>query len=80
MGLGHINTTADTFDEAQLAKTYFPQFEQALPHDSVNVLGTGGIYASASDTGVPSFPFFKYRFSGTLTALSDNCTTINTFM
>ena len=49
MGLEHTSTTADTFDEAQLAKTYLPQFEQALPRDSVNVLGTGGIYASASD-------------------------------
>jgi CubicO group peptidase (beta-lactamase class C family) len=42
-------TPLDEFDRQQLAKTYYPTMEQALPVESTNVLGAGGIYSTAEE-------------------------------
>jgi len=42
-------TPLDTFDRKQLAKTYFPGIESALPVENANILGTGGVYSTAEE-------------------------------
>lgn len=49
LGLTHTKTPRDDFDRAQLVKVYLPLYDGALPNDTVNVLGTGGLYSSAED-------------------------------
>lgn len=48
-GLEATYTPADEFDRSLLAKTYLGADTRALPTETVNVVGTGGIYATASD-------------------------------
>ena len=45
--LVHTKTPQDSFDQNQLAKVYSPYYFDALPVDSVNLIGTGGIYSTA---------------------------------
>ena len=49
LGLTHTKTPQDDFDRAQLVKVYLPIFDGVLPNDTVNVLGTGGLYSTAED-------------------------------
>lgn len=50
LGLVNTKTPMDDFDKAKrLVKTYIPPFEGALPNDTVNVLGTGGLYSTAEE-------------------------------
>ena len=49
VGLEATYTPADDFDRSLLAKTYLGEETRALPAETVNVVGTGGIYATASD-------------------------------
>ena len=49
LGLKNTKTPESNFDRSRLAKTYFPLVEGPLPIDSVNVIGTGGIYSTAED-------------------------------
>lgn len=50
LGLVNTKTPLDDFDKAErLVKTYVPPFEGALPNDTVNALGTGGLYSTAED-------------------------------
>lgn len=50
LGLKNTLTPQDSFDGSRLAKTYADaQDTRALPADTLGVVGTGGIYASASD-------------------------------
>lgn len=39
----------DEFDQSRLAKTYLGDSTEALPAETVTAVGTGGIYATASD-------------------------------
>ena len=49
-GLDDTLTPADPFDTDRLAKTYLTaDSTQALPVETVNIVGCGGIYATASD-------------------------------
>ena len=49
-GLDDTLTPADSFDTGRLAKTYLTaDSTQALPVETVNIVGCGGIYATASD-------------------------------
>lgn len=43
------HTPLDEFDREQLAKTYFPGIDSALPAENANILGTGGIYSTAEE-------------------------------
>ena len=48
-GLENTFAPGDTFDTGRLAKTYLGADTRALPQDCLNLVGTGGIYATASD-------------------------------
>lgn len=49
LGLTNTKTPIDKFDTNKLAKAYYPNYNGELPVESVNVIGTGGIYATAED-------------------------------
>lgn len=49
LGLTHTKTPLDEFDTDNLAKAYHPYYNGDLPVDSVNAIGTGGIYATATE-------------------------------
>lgn len=49
MGLEDTFAPADDFERDRLAKTYLGEDTRALPPESLGVLGTGGVYATASD-------------------------------
>ncbi len=50
LGLQNTKTPQDTFDkDKRLVKVYIPQFAYPLPADTVNALGTGGLYSTAED-------------------------------
>ena len=48
-GLENTFAPGDDFDTGRLAKTYYGADPRALPQDCLNLVGTGGIYATASD-------------------------------
>ena len=48
-GLENTFAPGDSFDTGRLAKTYRGADTRALPQDCLNLVGTGGIYATASD-------------------------------
>ena len=48
-GLENTFAPGDDFDIGRLAKTYHGADPRALPQDCLNLVGTGGIYATASD-------------------------------
>ena len=48
-GLENTFAPGDDFDTGRLAKTYRGADTRALPQDCLNLVGTGGIYATASD-------------------------------
>ena len=49
-GLQNTYAPGDDFDTARLAKTYVgPQDSRALPLDTVGIVGTGGLYTTATD-------------------------------
>ena len=48
-GLENTFAPGDTFDTGRLAKTYRGADTRALPQDCLHLVGTGGIYATASD-------------------------------
>jgi CubicO group peptidase (beta-lactamase class C family) len=47
--LTHTKTPLDNFDRTMLAKVYYPLFPQELPADTLNVIGTGGVYSTAEE-------------------------------
>lgn len=50
LGMNGTKTSMDVFDkDAHLVRTYIPLFDGPLPHDTVNAIGTGGIYSTAED-------------------------------
>lgn len=48
-GLESTFVPGDGFDTDRLPKTYLGEDTRALPQDTLGIIGTGGIYASASD-------------------------------
>lgn len=49
LNLSSTKTPRDHFDRERLAKTYFPTFDQALPIENTNAIGSGGLYSTAED-------------------------------
>jgi len=49
LDLDFTKTPLDEFDRNQLARTYYPVFERALPVENANVLGAGGLYSTAEE-------------------------------
>lgn len=48
LGLEHTKTPQSDFDKDMLAKTYYAS-QNALPYESLNTIGAGGIYSTAED-------------------------------
>lgn len=49
LGLKNTATPLDDFDRQQLARLYHPLAPDALPVDTVNLIGSGGIYSTAEE-------------------------------
>ena len=48
--MAHTKTMQDDFDRSSIVRTYNPYApEQETPTDAVNIIGTGGVYATAED-------------------------------
>lgn len=47
--LQYTYTSQESFNKSFLVKTYYPGFKEEMPIDSVNAIGTGGIYSTAED-------------------------------
>lgn len=48
-GLESTYTPQDEFDTGLISKAYYPANTTALPQETLGIIGTGGIYASAED-------------------------------
>ncbi len=67
LSIAHTQTMQDDFDRSSIVRTYNPyQPEQETPVDSVNIIGTGGVYATAED-----LCRFAQLFTGETDILSD---------
>lgn len=49
LGLNYTKTPLDNFPSKDLANIYMPGSNTALPKDSINMIGAGGIYSTAED-------------------------------
>ena len=50
LGMAQTQTMQDDFDRSSIVRTYNPSApEQETPTDAVNIIGTGGVYATAED-------------------------------
>ena len=47
--LSHTKTSQDVLEHDKLAGLYFPFYPGQLPNETVNMIGTGGIYSTAED-------------------------------
>ncbi|MDT8979868.1 serine hydrolase domain-containing protein [Paenibacillus sp. chi10] len=47
--LSHTKTSQDVLEQDKLAGLYFPFYPGQLPNETVNMIGTGGIYSTAED-------------------------------
>ncbi|KKO55202.1 serine hydrolase domain-containing protein [Paenibacillus sp. DMB20] len=47
--MNHTKTSQETLEPSKMAGLYFPTVEGQLPNETVNVIGTGGIYSTAED-------------------------------
>ena len=50
LSMAHTKTMQDDFDRSSIVRTYNPYApDQETPTDAVNIIGTGGVYATAED-------------------------------
>lgn len=49
LDMDHTKTSQDTLKSNEMAGLYFPTYQGQLPNETVNVIGTGGIYSTAED-------------------------------
>lgn len=47
--LSHTKTSQDVLEQDKLAGLYFPFYQGQLPNETINAIGTGGIYSTAED-------------------------------
>jgi CubicO group peptidase (beta-lactamase class C family) len=47
--MNHTKTSQDVLEPSKLAGLYYPTYQEQLPNETVNVIGTGGIYSTAED-------------------------------
>ncbi|SMF91575.1 CubicO group peptidase, beta-lactamase class C family [Paenibacillus uliginis N3/975] len=47
--MNHTKTSQDVLEADKMAGLYYPTYEGQLPNETVNVIGTGGIYSTAED-------------------------------
>lgn len=70
LGMNNTKTPMDEIPLDRLAKVYLPGESKELPTDSINMIGTGGIYSTAEDLCRFSQIFMK----DSLSVLSENST------
>jgi len=73
LGMKNTKTPQDDVNNAQLAGVYSPGYQGELPADTVNFIGTGGIYSTAEDLARFS-QIFTGNASGLLTEKSVTAT------
>ncbi|MCJ8012126.1 beta-lactamase family protein [Paenibacillus sp. KQZ6P-2] len=49
LGMDHTKTSQEVLEPGKLAGLYYPAYPGQLPNETVNVIGTGGIYSTAED-------------------------------
>ncbi|MEK4358355.1 serine hydrolase domain-containing protein [Paenibacillus sp. FSL M7-1455] len=49
LSMDHTKTSQDPLGQGKFAGLYYPGFDAQLPNETVNVIGTGGIYSTAED-------------------------------
>ncbi|WP_084146869.1 serine hydrolase domain-containing protein [Paenibacillus wynnii] len=49
LGMANTETPLDSPNTAKMAGLYYPTYTGQLPNETVNVIGTGGIYSTAED-------------------------------
>ncbi|WP_246070650.1 serine hydrolase domain-containing protein [Paenibacillus kobensis] len=49
LGMANTETPLDSPNAAEMAGLYYPAYTGQLPHQTVNVIGAGGIYSTAED-------------------------------
>lgn len=49
LGMVNTKTPLDSLNKANMAGLYYPTYKGQLPNETVNVIGTGGIYSTAED-------------------------------
>lgn len=49
LGMSNTKTPLDRPNPSKMAGLYYPPYKGQLPNESVNVIGTGGIYSTAED-------------------------------
>lgn len=49
LGMVNTKTPLDSPDTAKMARLYYPTYTGQLPNETLNVIGTGGIYSTAED-------------------------------
>ncbi|MDS0528547.1 beta-lactamase family protein [Clostridium sp. SHJSY1] len=47
--MNNTKTPVSKFDRDKLVKTYYPDIQNALPVDNLDIIGAGGLYSSAED-------------------------------
>jgi CubicO group peptidase (beta-lactamase class C family) len=67
LGMSDTKTPLDQPDPSKLAALYYPKYNGQLPNESVNVIGTGGIYSTAEDM-VRFSQIFTGQVNGILSA------------
>lgn len=67
LGMTNTGTPQDDLDDSQMAALYLPSYEKQLPNETTNVIGTGGIYSTASDLAR-----FSQIFTGQAEGLSSS--------
>lgn len=69
LNMDHTKTSQDTLDLNQMAGLYYPAHQGQLPNETINVIGTGGIYSTAEDL-VQFAQIFTGEAEGILSAAS----------
>jgi len=64
LDMKNTKTPQDDVDHTQLAGVYSPAYQGQLPRDTVNFIGTGGIYSTAEDLAL-----FSQIFTGNASGL-----------
>jgi CubicO group peptidase (beta-lactamase class C family) len=49
LDMGNTKTPLDSPDTAEMAGLYYPTFRGQLPNETINAIGSGGIYSTAED-------------------------------
>ncbi|WP_410768709.1 serine hydrolase domain-containing protein [Fontibacillus sp. BL9] len=60
LDMKHTKTSQDALESSKFPGLYYPTFQKQLPNETVNAIGTGGIYSTAEDLVQFSQIFMKH--------------------